>query len=186
MLALLKLGFPRPQKRTWSRGFIKRERTKRHLKWVVNRRELAGSVWGRTTKGTRSRRSSVAICAGVEGEACSWLLLRCFATASTRELWAVFVLLSSFALLRVISPAKKKLDEGICSFPCFACCCIQKTTHLSDIFFLATRAKTIPNKKAINGLKWRHKLRLYPDFFNKLCCSVVFWKSALFTIFKNS
>ena len=148
MLALLKLGFPRPQKRTWSRGFIKRERTKRHLKWVVNRRELAGSVWGRTTKGTRSRRSSVAICAGVEGEACSRLLLRCFATASTRELWAVFVLLSSFALLRVISPAKKKLDEGICSFPCFACCCIQKNNTFIRHFLSCNQSKDYPKQES--------------------------------------
>ena len=34
-----------------------------------------------------------------------------------------------------------------------------KTTHLSGIFFLATETKTVPNKKAINGLEWRQKLR---------------------------
>ena len=69
MLALLKLGFCRNGRRVWlrSQGFIKSERKRRHLRWwwtrrclhwwAVSRGELAGSVWSRKTKGTRTRRS---------------------------------------------------------------------------------------------------------------------------------
>ena len=55
-----------------------------------------------------------------------------------------------------------------------------KTTHLSgifQIFDLQSEANTVPNKKAIDGLEWRHKLRFTQ--------TLVFWKSAIFPIFKK-
>jgi len=52
------------------------------------------------------------------------------------------------------------LDEGIYPFPCLAYCCIENNAFIRIYFyFLATEAKTVPNKKAINALEGRHKLR---------------------------
>ena len=81
--------FCRNGRRVWlrSRGFIKCERTKRHAN-----EPLADENWLAQYEAERLKEkeldglASVAISTGVEEQACSLLLLRCFATGSTREL----------------------------------------------------------------------------------------------------
>ena len=52
-------------------------------------------------------------------------------------------LLSSFALLRVISPVKR---NSICPFPCLACCCIPKQC-IYPAFFSCNRSKDCPRQE---------------------------------------
>jgi len=60
-----------------------------------------------------------------------------------------------------------------------------KTTHLSGLFFLATEAKTVPNMKAINVLKWRKKLRHTQTLLVILLLGRVLKKRAVYDL-KNS
>jgi len=84
--------------------------------------------------------------------------------------------------LSVLSVCKNKLDEAIWPFPCLAYYnCIQKL-HLSGIFFLATKAKTILNKKAMNGLELSHKLHYTQTSLVILLLGRVLKKSAFYNL----
>jgi len=78
---------------------------------------------------------------------------------------------------------KKKLDEGICPFHCLACCCIQKQCIIRH-FLSCNQSKDCPKQESDQCLGMTSQI--VPDSFKWFCCSVVFWKSVLFTIFKSS
>ena len=59
---------------------------------------------------------------------------------------------------------EKELGEGICSFPCLACCCIRKQRiYLAFSFFLPKQS--CPKLESDQWPGMTSQIALYPDFF---------------------